>query len=1269
MEFQMLGPLEVRREGKRVALGAAKQRALLAILLVRANELVSSDRLIEELWPVPPETAANTLQVYVGKLRKALEPERKRGAPGELLLTRAPGYMLRVEPHELDADHFERLLSEGRAAGEAKEHTTAARKLHRALELWRGPALADFTYDPFAQAEIARLEELRLDAVEERLDADLALGGATELVGELEALVRDNPLRERLRGQLMLALYRSGRQADALDVYRQTRETLDEELGLTPSRPLQRLQTAILRQEPALEVSIEAAAAERSTSVKGLERASPEPPAGASEVRKTVTVLTARRRSVRGLDPEALSSEDERYRRDVTQAVERYGGTIASSLGDAVIAVFGVPQVHEDDAFRAVSAALEIRDAPTRDAIGSGAMTRVGIATGEVLAGRSAAGMTSVVGEPMTAAVELEDAAAAGEILVDNETERLVRGRADAESIGTAAGPAWRLRDLARERPAVGTLKAPLVGREPELARIRQAFEHATRERAPHLLTILGTAGIGKSRLAQELASLVAEQATILVGRCVPYGEGITFWSLREIVSQLTTAGPGLPDGDEARLLADGLQEAIGVAETSSDREEIFWATRSLFETLAREQPLVVFFEDVHWAEPTFLDLVEYVAERVRGLPILLVCIARPELLEERPGWGRVAANSSCVVLERLPDPDCEALIANLARGLAEATTDRVLESADGNPLFIEQLVAMLTEGGGREAELPIPPTIAALLSARLDRLGPGERAVITRAAVVGKEFPAKAAVDLLPEDARRFVARHIESLTAKELIGPDPSPGRGERFRFSHILIQQAAYRAIPKRVRAELHERFATWIDDAARGGVEEHSEIVGYHLEQAFRYRAELGPIGEEELALARQAADHLGAAGQRAFQRGDMPATVNLLSRAASISPSDGDAGLAALPELGYALFEIGDVDKASAVLGDARARARAAGDRRLEWRIAVTRARIEMYRDPEGIDLNDLGAETETAIEVLGELGDQAGLARAWMVLSDVHWSQGRLRETSDAATQAAANARSTGNRREVGWALGQNALCAIHGPMPVAEGLSWLERLLRAEPENRTLDANLSGFVTVLEAMSGRFDEARKHIQQTRALARDLGLMWQAAVQELLSGYVELLAGDPVAAERDMRTAEQAFRAIGEGWFLSTVAVDLPRAVYEQGRYDDAFALLETIDETPAPDREWQIKRTGVPARLLARVGRLDEAEKLARAGVALAADSEFLGLHADVLLDLAEVLLLAHRSEDAAAAAAEAVSLYERKGNVASARRARSQARRAVRE
>ncbi len=1250
MEFGVLGPLEVRSSRAQVALGPAKQRALLAILLVHANELVSSDRLIDELWPEPPETAANALQVYVGKLRKALEPERTRGAPGELLVTRAPGYMLRVGPDELDADRFERLLGEGRRASEAKDPATAANRLRAALELWRGPALVDFAYDPFAQAEIARLEELRLDAIEERLVADLALGGAADLVAELEALVRDNPLRERLRGQLMLALYRSGRQADALEVYRQTRETLDEELGLVPSPLLQRLQAAILRQEPALEISLEAPASRA-------EQSAPPPgaiTADASEVRKTVTVMAVRRTAVRGLDPEALRSDEERYRAQLTRTVGRYGGTIASSLGNEVTAVFGIPRVHEDDAVRAVSAALEIRDAPAREAIS------VGIATGEILASASSGGRLSIVGDPVTAAGELEDAAADGEVLLGEETARLIRGTATVDPVATEAGPAWRVEHLARERPAVGSLKAPLVGRTRELAEVRKAFEQVAVEHTLHMLTILGTAGIGKSRLAQELAALAAGRSTVLVGRCVPYGEGITFWSLREMLSQLTAEGP--PDEkDEVRRLAYHLQEAVGAAETSVDREEIFWATRSLFAALARERPLVLFFEDVHWAEPTFLDLVEYLTEREPDVPILLVCIARPELLEARPGWGSGRPNAGSLLLDSLPDTDCEALIGNLAAHLADETKARVLETAEGNPLFIEQLVAMLTEGDRDAAELAVPPTIDALLSARLDRLGPGERAVISRAAVAGKEFSPEAIVHLLPEDARAFIARHLETLDSKELIGPAPVPGGGEGFRFRHILIQEAAYRATPKGLRAELHERFAAWVDDPARDGLAEHSEIAGYHLERAFRYRAELGPVGERELSLAYRACDQLAGAGQRAFQRGDMPATANLLGRAAELPTPRGGTGLAVLPELGYALFEIGEVDRASTVLADARARARADQDRGVEWRVAVTRPRIEMYRDPEGIDLDAVRAETETAIEVLGELGDEAGLARAWMVLSDIVWSRGRLLETSDAATRAAEHARRAGNRREVGWALGQNALCAIHGPMPVDEGLAWLEGLLRAEPENRTLDANLSGFVTVLEAMSGRVDEARRHIAETRALARDLGLIWQAGVQELLSGYVELLAGDPVAAERDMRTAAQVFREIGEGWFLSTVAVDLPRAVYEQGRYDDAMALLDDIDEVPAPtDREWQIKRTGVPARLLARRGRLDEAEQLARQGVALGADCEFVGLHADVLLDLAEVLDLAGREVEAAAARDEAVSLYERKGNLAAARSAR---------
>ena len=1250
MDFQILGPLEVGRDGTPVALGAAKQRALLAILLLHANEVVASDRLIEELWPEPPPTASNALQVNVGKLRKVLDPGRAPGSPGELLMTRSPGYVLRVEADELDADRFERLLSEGRSARQANDPEAAAAALRQGLDLWRGHALVDFAYDPFAQAEISRLEELRLDALEERIEAELTLGCAGELVGELESLIKDNPLRERLRGQLMLALYRTGRQADALEVYRKTSETLRDELGLAPGRPLQNLQTAILRQEPALDVSAGAPPTSRRA-----ESDLDEAAAAATDLRKTVTVLVARRPSPRGMDPEALSREERRFGAQLRRIVGRYGGVIASSLGDEVMAVFGVPRAHEDDAFRAASAAIEIRDASARDEGTPMSIPRVGIATGEILVSGSGSGALSVVGEAVSTAGELQGAAGAGEILVGEETERLIREQAGLELVATAVGPAWRLDDLRRGRPVVGSLKSALVGRESELGRLRDAFEQVTREGRLGLFTILGLAGIGKSRLAQEFGAEAAGSAIVVVGRCVPYGEGITFWALREIVGQLTS-GDALTDGQEARSIAAGLQDAIGGG--SIEREEIFWETRRLFAALARDRPLVVFFEDLHWAEPTFLDLVEYLAERTPDAPILLVCITRPELLEHRPEWASEGRNTGSLELERLPDRECEALIANLARDLAKETKARVLATAEGNPLFIEQLVAMLTERHGYEDELSIPPTIDALLQARLDRLGPGERAVISRASIVGKEFSAEATVDLLPEDARAFGMRHLESLAAKEFIARGPRAV--ENFRFRHILIQEAAYRATPKVLRADLHERFADWIEEPARDGADEQSELAGYHLEQAFRYRAELGAVGEQELALAHRAGDRLAAAGQRAFQRGDMPATVNLLGRAAALPTPRGGPGLVGLPELGYALFEIGEVNEASAVLAGARERARADGDRLVEWRVTITRPRIEMYRDPRGIDLDALTVETETAIDVLRELGDETGLARAYMVLSDLHWSKGRLRETIDTATLAADYARRAGNRREVGWALGQVALCAIHGPMPVNEGLAWLERLLQGEPENRTLDANLSGFVTVLEAMSGRFDEARRHIDESRALARDLGLIWQASVQELLSGYIELMAGDPVAAEREMRAAAEGFREIGEGWFLSVTAVDLLRAIYEQGRYEDAFALLATVDETPGPDCEWLVKRRGVPACLLARHGQIEEAERLAREGVAVAADSDFVVLHADVLLDLAEVLELAGRPEEAREATAEAVSIYERKGDVAAARKAR---------
>ncbi len=1252
MDFKILGPLEVHRGAETLTIGAAKQRALLAILLLHANEVVSSDRLIDDMWGTqPPDTVANALQVYVAQLRKVLEPERPKGAPNELLLTRPGGYQLSVGSGQLDAESFERLFGEGSRARANADLALAARLLHEALALWHGPALADFTYEPFAQPEIARLDALRLAALEERIDVDLARGNHF-VVGELEALIREHPLRETLRGQLMLALYRAGRQAEALEAYQDARRTLTEELGIVPRPELQRLEGAILRQDPELDLPDEISVPQPPPVVNA---ATPRP-----ETRKTITVLVVGRTTSAGTDPETLRRLEKDHRRAVVKTVERHGGCVESVLGDRVAAVFGVPHVREDDALRAVSAAVELHQ--QLDSEWELAAVRTGIATGEVVTGDPESGEDSLTGEPIALAAQLEIAAQAGEIVLSEATRRLLGEAARVEPADGADHCGWRLLELVpRPPPLTRPPRTPIIGRDAELAQFQGALDRAARERTTHLFTVVGAAGIGKSRLGEEFAFRAAAGSTVVGGRCVAYGEGITFWPLREIVGQLTADVPLsvlVGGNDDTELITDRLTEAIGLAEATSSLEEIFWAFRMLFEAAARERPLVVLFEDLHWAEPTLLDFIEYLSERARGVAILLVCLARPELPEVRPAWGGGQRNASSVFLEGLTESESEQLIDTLAVALPETTRAVVLETAEGNPLFLEQILAMLSERNAPEGEIPIPPTIQAVLAARLDRLGPGERAVIERAAIIGRDFWEDAVVDLLPDDARSFTVRHLEGLVRKDFLHHARARLSGEdAFRFQHALIQQATYRAIPKRLRATLHERVAAWLEERFGESTPEFAETAGYHLEQTYLYRAEIAPTTSEDLQLAGRAAGLLSTAGRRAFRRGDMPAAVNLLRRSVSLLVAEPFAGLELLPDLGYALFEIGELDRADAVLGEAIEKARACGNRWVETNAAVKHAHVRIYTDPENMAPESLIRDAIAAIEVLDELGDDLGLARAWTLLSEANWPRGEMAEVAKAARRAAEHARRAGSRREEAWGLGEYAFALLYGPTPATEGIRTTEFLLREAAGNLVMEAVLSGFLALLEAMRGRVDEARAHNAQSRRRLHDLGLGWQAAVQDLLGGYIELLAGAPVAAERHMRAARDSFIAIGDRWFLSTVLVDLPRPVYEQGRYREARALVRAIAEVPAPaDQEWQIKRRGIQARLLAREGRVEQAERLAREAVAIAAKTDLVWFHGDALIDLAEVLELAGQLEEASGVARDALALYERKGNVVSA-------------
>ena len=1236
MEVRLLGPLELADGGRLIAYGGARQRAVLALLVLHANQVVPSERVLLELWGEDaPPGAANALQAAVSRLRRAL-PEGR-------LVTRPLGYLFRAFADEVDLGRFERLLAQGRqdlADGAAAE---AAETLGLALELWRGPALADFRYEPFAQAEIARLDELRLVCLEERIEADLALGAGGELVGELQRLVGEQPLRERLRGQLMLALYRSGRQAEALEAYREVRELLLEELGLEPAPALGELETAILRHDPALRTV-----------------PAPPPPAAAVPARKPVTVLCAELRvasgSGAGLDPEALRVVLERAQAILGSTLERHGGKLSASVGQRIVGVFGVPTLHEDDALRAAQAALAARAALEAEAAaldqerGLALRMRVGLATGEALVGGP--DPSGFAGDAVGQAVELAELAATGEILVGDQTRRLAAGAVEVEPAGDG-----RFRLLAAPigaRPLPVRLDAPLVDRREELGRLRDGLARAVADGRPGLATVLGEAGIGKTRLVHELAVQVAAEARVLTGRCLPYGDGITFWPLRELLAQA-----GAPQGtrQELEALLDGEADAARVAEWLAGAlgpggpgtlapPEIFWATRRLLETLARRRPLVVVLEDLHWAEPTFLDLAEAVTGQARQ-GLLVIGVARPELLERRPAWAAGVPGTISVALGPLADDDAGALLSALA-GAAPNSRGRLLEVAAGNPLFLEQLAASLGEPHWGESEPELPATIQALLAARLELLGPGERAVLWRAAVVGRDFTREAVAELLPDQARGPLGRHLRALAARGLV---EAPAR---FHFHHLLVQQAAYRAIPKSHRAELHERFAGWLEGQAG-----EDEIVGYHLEQAVRYRRELGPADDAVRRLAGRAAVLLEAAGTRAHARGDVPAAVRLLERAVSLLPPDDPARALADTGLGAALMEAGRLDQASRSSPAATAIRPASSRARLAARARVQRLLLGLQVDM-GAAAAEVGQALPELLATFEQTGDEVGRCQAWRLRAAVHWLQADSAAAEDAWRQAAVHARLAGDERQLTEVLGWLASAALWGPTPAPEGIERCERYLEEVGSHQTGEAVILNHLAGLYAMQDRIAEAGRLLARGMAAFEELGVTMTSSVTHPAS-FVAMLAGDAATAEAHLRRDYEGLEAMGEKGYLATTAAFLAQAIAAQGRPEEAERFIEVSREAAGEDDlSAQMVWQGLQARILAAGGRLAEAEELARSAVALAARTDFLNQHGDALLELAVVLDKAGRAAEARVAVTDALGLYGRKGNLLAAARAR---------
>jgi DNA-binding SARP family transcriptional activator len=1218
---------------------------------------VHLDTLVDELWgEEPPDTAVKIIHNGVSQLRRVLGPER--------LLTQSPGYVLRVEPGELDAERFERLAVEGQRALDEGRAEEASDRLTAALDLWNGRALADVALERRAHTEAARLEDLRLTVLEDRLEAQLALGRHRELVGELEALVAEHPLRERLREQLVLALYRAGRQAEALDAYRKTRQFFVDELGLEPSPPLQRLVQAVLRQDPELEL-------EPTPRADG--PVAPRTPP--RELRKTVTVLVVDL-VLRGekLDPEVIRPVATRARDIAASALERHGATVEHPPGGELIGVFGLPQAHEDDALRAARAAVELRDAvraadDERSSVnGIRVVARAGIHTGEVVAPASGA-RVPVAGDAVALAARLAQSAEPGEILLATSVERLVREAAELER---PEGREARLLSVAPEADAIPrTLSRPMIGRARELEQLRQALVRARTEESAYLFTILGPAGIGKSRLAAEFAKAV-DDATVLTGRCLPYGEGITFWPLAEVVRQATGGNSregilklveGKPD---AELIADRVAGAIGLADAVGAPGETFWAARKLLEALAETQPLVLVFDDLHWAEPTFLDLVEDVADSTRRAPILIVCLARPELVEERRWWAGGKLNATSLLLEPLSASESDALIENLLGETivsADART-RAAAAAEGNPLFLEQLLLMVTEEGESLEEVALPPTIHLLLEARLDRLDPDVRAVIEGASIVGKEFWPEAVVALTPESERRDVPRRLEELVRRELIRPSRALFLGaEAFRFRHSLIRETAYLSVPKEARAELHEGFANWLEETAGIDSPELAELAGIHLEQAYRYRTELGKLDEHSRELARRAAERLGSAGRRASAVGDMPTALRLLTRAEALlaeeDPRD-RVRLELILDLVDALRETGDFRRARTVLEEVVSAVSASGDAVLSSIAVVHGAQLDLQTNPE-MKVDSILRMADAAIAVFEQAGEERHLPVAWRLRGNAQWFRCHAAQAEESHLQAIKWARRVEDRRTEAQSLNIIVGAALFGPLPIPDAIRTCQEILGSPVEQRRIRASALRALAELSALEGRFDEARMFVADSRAILEDMGLQVSAARTAETAGRVEFLAGDLVAAEREFLGGYEPLAAMGQTSGLPMLAAQLSQTLRAQGRTAEALEFSATSEES-ASDRDAgaQVLWRSARAKVLASLGRHEEADELSSEAVAIAATTDFVVVRADALADRAEVLLEAGRVAEAAAAAEEALSFYEQKGAAAVADRVR---------
>lgn len=1139
MDFRILGRLEVRDGDRDVTPARAKTRALLGLLLLHPNQRLTTDRIIEDLWgETPPATAGKALQGHVSALRKLLGATRIRTEPG--------GYRLDIERDELDADRFTDAVATARAQPAPAQR---ARMLGDALELWRGEGLADLGDEPFVQAFAARLGELRLLAEEERLAAELALGRHAEVLPELERLVAEHPLREGLRANLMRALYRAGRQSDALRTYRDGRRRLAEDLGIDPGTELQLLERQILAHDPLLDAP---SAAARQLPFR--------------QERKTVTILVIEAVPSGSSDPEDLERAAQPALDRIRSLVERGDGRAEPLFANAVLGMFGVPRAHEDDALRAVRTALDLLSAYASTDV----QLRGGIETGEALVTIEGDDV-SVTGQVLGAASRLQATAPLGSIVVGAATYRATGAAVRYLDVG---GSGWAPQALRRPEERGGA-EPPFVGRVDELGQLERIVARSSQGRSVQLVTITAEPGGGKSRLIRELrARLDAGTGNEgaprwLQGRCLPYGSGLTFWALGEVVKDWA----GILDSDGSVESAAKLGEALGAMEPDesrrtwllrsvaplagledggalADREQGFAAWRQLIEGIAIDHPLIIAFEDAQWADDALLAFIDHLVEHASGVPLVVLCTARPELLDARPSWGAGKRNASTLLLQPLSEADTARLLEAL---MGSAPPPATIRRAGGNPLFAHELALAASQPGADLA--PIPETLQAVIAARLDALAPDLKSVAADASVVGEVFWPGVIAEIGGLD-RPVVDGRLHRLIANDVIRRRrrSAVAGEEEYEFAHVLVRNVAYGQIPRRDRIAKHQAAAAWLEALAEGRPTAHAERAAHHYLEALELAQGMADARVPELQSSAVRSLVLAGDGARSL---DVAKATAHYRRALELMPATDSGRGALLARLGELAGLTGDLESA------------------------------------EGL--------TRSAIDALRAAGDSRAAAAAMVTLESISWRLGRAEaDRRTLLREAVRLLEALPPSPELVHAYAQTAAHDLYAGLS-ADCLAWSARALAVADGLgiRSLQVQPRHYLGI-----ARFEQGDvQGIEDVRAavgVGLDTGLSWETGHAQADLGAMVWLQEGPGPAIPLKAAAATFAESRGMTALAETTRAQMLWMQYDAGAWDDMLEAAHGL-VTAAGDRRGRVTLMALSAtaRVLVARGRIEEAAAL----------------------------------------------------------------------